>query len=143
MATNDGIHIKGLAELMSKYGAAGPVVHDTLFKATDRAVTYVHSTVPPYPAKPAGSRYARTEMLGRATTTKVKPLGGGGFVGTIGNKMKHAPWVISTERVGSRGPQTRVHKSHGWWTLQEVVSAASREVYRIFHEAVITILKQL
>lgn len=142
MATS-GVRIKGLAELRSRYGAAGKVIDRELHEGTQRAVLYVHSTVPPYPPKPAGSTYRRTVQLGRATTTEVRPLGGGGFVGTIGNNMKYAPWVISTEVVGSRGPQTKTHKEHGWWTLQEVVGAATEEVYRILHEAVISILRQL
>lgn len=140
---SDGFRIKGLEELYSKWSSGGKVIYDGLFKATDKAVKYVHSTVPPYPPKPEGSKYRRTEMLGRSTTTEVRPLSGRQFVGLIGNNMKYAPWVISTEKVGSVGPQTRSHKEHGWWTLQGVVEKATEEVYRIFHSAVIDILSKL
>ncbi len=128
--------IHGLDELLHKWNAAGKAIRDALFKVTHKAVLYVHSTVPGYPAAPPGSSYRRTETLGRATTTDVRPLGGGGFIGFIGNKVEYAPWVISTERVHGAGPQTWFHKAHGWWTLQGVVEKAAAKVIEIFEDAV-------
>ena len=78
-------------------------------RATQKAVIYVHSTVPPYPPKPIGSSYRRTGTLGRQITTEVRTVGID-VVGLIGSPTVYSPWVISEKRVGSRGPQAWMHQ---------------------------------
>ena len=98
----------------------------------EKAVKYVHSQVPPYPPPPSTSRYRRTGTLGRTITTEVKSLSGNDIAGSIGTKTVYAPDVISTERVGNRGPQKWMHKRTGWWTLQAVVWGQADKIRTIF-----------
>lgn len=127
---------------------------------TDRAVKYVHGQVPRYPAAsrspyPFKSRkqywfvrlsikegtmqvpYRRSGMLGRSITTQVKKVGTD-VVGTIGTADVKAPWVISSEAVGSRGPQSMYHQGV-WFTLQQIVKDAKVGIVRIYKDG----LKQL
>ena len=106
-----------------------------------KAVLYVHSQVPPYPAPPATSRYRRTGTLGRTITTEVKSLSGNDIAGSIGTKTVYAPDVISTERVGNRGPQKWMHKRTGWYTLQAVVWGQADKVRGIFEAGIRQLLK--
>jgi hypothetical protein len=109
-----------------------------------KAVLYVQSQVPPYPAPPPDSRYRRTGTLGRSITSKtaveVKGIGND-VVGTLGTAVVYAPYVISSERIGSRGPQTRVHKATGWYTLQAVVEKSATGVMRVFEQGIRALLR--
>ena len=96
-----------------------------------RAMAYIHSEVPEYPMAKPKSKYRRTGTLGRSITTEVKSLTGNRAAGTIGTKTVYAPWVISSEKVGNRGPQARWNKGR-WWTLQGVVEKAMPKVREIF-----------
>lgn len=105
-----------------------------LTSATKKAVLYVHSTVPPYPATRPNQKYIRTETLGRKITTEVRPVTGTRVVGVIGSDTVYAPWVISDKAVGKRGPQAWMHKDR-WWTLQDVVRKARGKVKEIYQDA--------
>ena len=105
----------------------------------DKAVLFVHSQVPAYPAPPSTSRYRRTGTLGRTITTEVKSLGND-IAGSIGTKTVYAPYVISTEKVGGRGPQAWMHKGR-WWLLQDVVMGQADKVKQIFETGIRALLK--
>lgn len=126
--------IHNLDEVTKKYNKILPGrMNSALVKGMKKAVSYVHSTVPGYPPQPITSNYRRTGQLGRANTTKVETIASR-VVGTIGNNTEYAPWVISSEKIGSTGPQTNSHKAHGWYTLQEVVLKARDKVLSIIDE---------
>ena len=128
------ITIRGLEELLRKIKRMDGDVKPMLIRATEKAVKYVHGTVPEYPAPRPGQRYVRTGTLGRSITTEVKPLGSE-IVGKIGTNTVYAPWVISEESAGGRGPQAWMHKDR-WWTLQGVVRKARGAVVRIFQKEI-------
>jgi len=127
------IRVEGGAKLEASMNRRGNNVRSMMHTATDRALQYVHSTVPPYPPPPPTSTYRRTGTLGRTIATEVRPMGAK-VVGVIGTDTVYAPWVISDKSVGSRGPQASVHAGR-WWTLQGVVSRAWNAVTNIYRDA--------
>lgn len=151
------IVIKGLDKFEQKFGRSA--VDKLMYETTDRAVKYVHRNLPPYP--PASGKpfewvserqrryvmakirsgeievpYKRTTSAGLAgsITTQVRTIGGN-YAGVIGTNKIYAPWVISSEKVGSRGPQARYHQGT-WWTLQEEVRKRFPDVVEIYRKAV-------
>jgi len=128
------VEIRGLEELQRKARRMGTDMGPTMSRTMDRAVKYVHSTVPPYPPAPPESRYRRTGLLGRSITTEVRALGGT-TVGVIGTNVAYAPDVISSEPANGAGPQAWYHKRTGWYTLQDVVAKAERQIIAIFEAA--------
>lgn len=134
-----GISMPGLADLERKFEKAGRDLRPELEQTTDRAVKYVHSSVPGYPPPPAGSTYERTGTLGRSLTTEVRALGGD-VVGAIGTNVVYSPWVISDEPAMGAGPQAWMHVGR-WWTLQGVVEKARDAVVGIYREMVQRLLK--
>lgn len=128
------VEIRGLEELQRKARRMGTDMGPTMSRTMDRAVKYVHSTVPPYPPAPPDSRYRRTGLLGRSITTEVRALGGA-TVGVIGTNVAYAPDVISSEPANGAGPQAWYHKRTGWYTLQDVVAKAERQIIAIFEAA--------
>lgn len=133
------ITILGLDELNRKLNRIQGDLRPSLEQATNKAVLYVHSTVPPYPAPPAASTYRRTGTMGRSITTEVRSLGSQ-VVGVIGTNVIYAPWVISDESAGGAGPQAFMHKGR-WWTLQGVVSKARDNIVKIYEDAVRALLR--
>lgn len=129
-----GITIKGMDELNRKLGRIGRDIRPELRRTTDRAVKYVHGTIPSYPAPPATSTYRRTGTLGRANTTEVREIGNE-IVGVIGNNTVYAPWVISKEEAAGAGPQAKVHQGR-WYTLQQVVADAKAAVIGLYEQMV-------
>ncbi len=121
---------RGVQELNHKLLAISEGFRPMIVQATNRAVLYVHGTVPKYPPPPEGTRYRRTGTLGREITTEVESLGTS-VVGIIGSPTVYAPWVISIEAVGSIGPQAQVHRGR-WWTLQGVVAKAKEAAVKIY-----------
>lgn len=128
----DMIRIIGLNELKAKMARRGRDIPAELEVATRKAVAYVHSTVPAYPPPPPQSTYRRTGTLGREIGTEVRPMGSK-IIGLIGTNTVYAPWVISDEKVGSRGPQAWMHVGR-WWTLQGVVHKAWGSVVKIYRD---------
>jgi hypothetical protein len=108
-------------------------VNDTTLKA----VLYVHSEIPDYPVYK--SNYIRTFTLFRTITSlqgkapdalsRVEPRFGK-IVGIVGTRLSYAPWVIDKKR------QTRSHKAHGWWNLQDVVRGLRKGIKKIYVEGV-------
>jgi len=100
-------------------------------KTTEAAVLHVHGSVPPYPAIPAGSSYARTLTLGRSLAIgdgqnikTVKRLGQGRYEGRFGTRLYYAPHVIGTLT------QAR-HMKH-WWTMKTVKDKAQAGIQKLF-----------
>jgi len=145
--------VVGLNELNKALERSAKQVDDILRIATDKAVKYAHEQIPPYPGAsgepyPFKSRrqylfvllsilegsmrvpYRRSGTLGRTITDKVQKVGRD-WVGTVGTDTVYAPWVISVEEVGSRGPQSQYHKGT-WWTLQEVIKKAKDGILKIY-----------
>jgi hypothetical protein len=131
------VEIKGLEKLNKDLSALNSrfpkYVHDTTLKA----VLYVHQEIPDYPPQPPNSTYRRTMTLGRTITTlqgkapealsRVEPLFGK-IVGIVGTKLSYAPWVIDRNR------QTKVHKRHGWWNLQDVVRGLRSGITKVYRD---------
>jgi hypothetical protein len=131
---------KGVKELNHKLLAISEGFRPMIEQATNKAVLYVHSTVPKYPAQPEGTRYRRTGTLGREITTEVRSVGSD-VVGVIGSPTVYAPWVISAEEIGGIGPQAKVHQGR-WWTLQGVVERAKEAVVKIYLTSLQELLKK-
>lgn len=134
--------IKGLDKLNKKLkGMTGPELKKELTDTTQKALHYVHSQVPPYPAPPVGSKYIRKMAagIGGSINTKVKTMDGE-IAGVIGSHMSYSPWVISSEEVDGIGPQARIHKGR-WWTLQKVVEKARKTVVDFYDKMVKRLIK--
>ena len=115
---------RGQDEVARNMARIAKDIKPELVNLTRKAVLYVHSTVPPYPAPPAGSSYRRTGTLGREIATEVRSLGAD-VVGVIGSKTIYAPYVIDEKR------QAWMHRGR-WWTLQSVVSKARAVIVDIY-----------
>lgn len=109
-----------------------------LSQAMTKAVLYVHSQVPAYPAASPDSRYRRTGTLGRTITAMGSASGpalsrvesaGGQVLGYVGSSVKYAGYVIDEQ------DQAWMHKGR-WWTLQSVVAASREGIRRIFDDAI-------
>lgn len=145
--------ITGLESLEKTLEKSAREVDNALRIATDKAVKFAHEQIPPYPEATGepypfkshkqymfvllsileGSMrvpYRRSGTLGRTITDKVQKIGNE-WVGSIGTDTVYAPWVISTEEVGSRGPQSQYHKGT-WWTLQETIKKARDGILKIY-----------
>jgi len=133
------LEIKGMDKLSKELGRIGTEIKPALVQATRRAILYVHSEVPPYPPPPPLSTYRRTEKMGASISTEVRELGST-IVGVIGTPIVYAPWVISDQAVGKRGPQAWMHKGR-WWTLQGVVMKAKDVIVKIYEQAVHDLIK--
>jgi len=135
---------RGAAELAAKLARMGASMRPTLEQAMKKAVLYVHSTVPPYPAANAESTYRRTETLGRTVTSmqgagpqalsRVESLGGQ-VRGIVGTALEYAPFVIDENR------QAGQHRGR-WWTLQKVVRDAQDGIRKIFEQAIRGLVRQ-
>lgn len=114
------IEVDGADRLAKRWLAGSRDVPGALHRGMERSVKYIWGNLPPYPPPPPGSKYRRTETLGREFSADVTPLTGG-VVGVIGSVTSYAPWVVSDVAVDDgRGPQAAIHKGR-WWTLQEHV----------------------
>lgn len=133
------MRIDGLNEMLAKTGRMGESARGAVRRATEKAVLFVHSRVPPYPPPPPESRYVRTGTLGRSITTDVRDVGSA-TVGVIGTDVVYAPWVISAKEVGGRGPQAWMHRGR-WWTLHGVVERARDKIVQIYQDALRAWLK--
>lgn len=133
------IVVRGLDQLNRKLDGITRDVQPALRKATEKAVLYAHGQVPEYPAPPDGSTYRRTGTLGREIGTEVRGLGKE-IVGVLGTTTVYAPWVISSEAIGNRGPQAKVHKGR-WYTLQGVVIKAKDGIVKIYERAIHDLIK--
>lgn len=129
------VQFRGWQEFDTKISRLNGELSQSMKKATEKAVLYVHSKVPAYPPTRPGQTYKRTGDLGRSITTDVKSISGG-YQGSIGTNKIYAPWVISDRSVsGGSGPQAWMHKGR-WWTLQGVVKDNVDGVMEIFRRAV-------
>ncbi len=146
------LEIEGLDRLQAKFERMGADLKPELIKTTHAAMLYANSQVPPYPPqsrKPYKRQTAKQRRYVMAAirrgditvpyprkgsfkslTTEVQELGSS-IVGLIGTNTPHAPWVISSEAVGSRGPQARYHEGN-WWRLQEVVRNAREGMVALY-----------
>lgn len=126
----DNVVIYGLDELSGKIKRMRGELKTDLEKVTSRAVLYAHSQIPPYPPTREGQKYRRTGTLGREITAEVRTIGSE-TVGVIGSPTVYAPWVISDEAVGDRGPQAWMHEDR-WWTLQDVLEKARPKILGLY-----------
>lgn len=83
--------------------------------------------------------YRRTSHLAGSITGEVRGIGND-WVGFVGTNVVYAPWVISEEKVGGRGPQASYH-SGIWYVLQKVVKDAKDGIIRIYRENVARALR--
>jgi hypothetical protein len=131
------IHINGLERVVSRLGRMESGMKPMMQEAMKKAVLYVHSQVPPYPAASGASNYRRTGLLGRSVTTlmgagpealsRVEALGGQ-VKGIVGTAVQYAPFVIDKRR------QAGQHRGR-WWNLQDVVINARDGIRKIFEGA--------
>lgn len=132
------IRIHGDKQLSNKLGQFQSGFQQMALEAGGKAVTFVHSQIPDYPAPPPLSTYIRTLTLFRTITSfagavadaisRVEPVFGGirAFVGTI---LSYAHWVIDED------DQAFMHRGR-WWTLQGVVRESRQGIVDVFGQAV-------
>ena len=133
------IAIQGLEQLTSKLNRFNKGLNKAVEHTTTEAVIFVHANIPDYPEKPATSTYVRRHLLWNSITTfmgrapgalsRVSKLAGE-IQGFIGTKVEYAHWVIDKE------DQTRVHKEHGWWNLQDVVLGLKGGITNIYQNGI-------
>lgn len=131
------VQIKGMEKISKDIGVLTNKIPGYLDKTTTRAVLYVHENIPDYPPAPPNSTYRRTMTLFRSVTTmqgkhpqalsRIEPRFGS-VVGIVGTRLSYAPWVIDKSR------QTKVHKGHGWWNLQDVVRNLRSGIVNVYRE---------
>ena len=133
------ITVKGLEQLKEKMGAFEKGLPAAMEKTTKEVIIFVHSNIPDYPPKPAGSTYTRTLTLWRTLTSFMGAVPDalsrvekafGELRGWIGTKLNYAPYVIDEEN------QTAVHRAHGWWRLQEVVLGLQDGIRNVYEKGV-------
>lgn len=146
------VEIKDFTKLQRKFNNLSDL-EDELEKTTDKAVKFTLGEIPSNPPKSvrrgfqsakqrrwffAALRsgaievpYRRTGTIGRTNFGEVRKLGND-IAGVIGNNTVYAPWVISSEKIGNRGPQAKFHK--GWYTLQGVVQKAKDGIIKIYED---------
>jgi len=128
------LEIIGLNHLINRFVRYKSEWEREQIKATEEAGDFILQNLPSYPPQPTGSRYRRTGTLGKSLTRKAE-RGRGGVVGTVGSRVVYAPYVISDKKAGGRGPQTVVHKRHGWWTLQSEVKRMRKSIVNVYRAA--------
>ena len=128
------IVIRGLDELNKKFSQISGDLKPALKEATGGALKYIHSSLPPYPAPPSGSTYARTQKLQAEIFTEVKSLGSE-IVGVIGSPTVYAPYVIDEDR------QAWMHRRR-WWTLQAQVRKARDVILNTYRDAIQALLRR-
>lgn len=129
------IEIRGLDELIARMKQYPQQLNALSKTYMDAALIEVHSSVPPYPPPPEGSKYRRTGTLGRSMGVgfEGKPVGkpqvyesrkaGSVYEGRFGTRLNYAPHVIG------EGTQ----KLDWWWTVKDVAEKASVGIIRIFN----------
>lgn len=132
------LHIKGLDKAQKDFARLGARFPKFTQDATLKAVLYVHQNMPDYPPKPPNSTYDRRFLLFKSVThmktkhpealSRVEPRFGS-VTGIVGTRLSYAPWVIDKSR------QTRTHKAHGWWNLQDVVKGMRTGIYNVYRQA--------
>lgn len=126
--------VTGVRETQAHLTRASVQLPIGLRSEADHSAQYLKDRVPPYPPPVPFSRYSRTGTLGRSYYTEVRSVGKG-YVGVLGNRAEHAPWVISSEMVGGLGPQAAVHAGR-WYTLQEHLDSHHRVILGFFESTV-------
>ena len=107
-------------------------------KAGQDALGVLHETVPAYPPPPPGSKYVRTERLGRSLGSgfgggkmgfpdvyEFKRLGAGQYEGTFGSRLSYAKWVVGTKT------QAGVHQGR-WYVMADILDKAKGKIVEPF-----------
>jgi hypothetical protein len=129
----------GLSKRMQKY----PLEYVKIMSvAMVHAGFEINKAVPPYPPKPTGSKYIRTEELGRSfgsgfsggmsgtmSIFEVKKSSGGFISGKFGSSLGYAPKVV-----GDATQQSPFFASY-WWKFESVIGKAFPKIKAIFNKA--------
>ena len=83
------------------------------------AAISLKATMSTYPAPPPNSTYDRFGTLGRKWTFRIKILTKR-VTATVGNNTVYGPWVVSSEKINTVGPQAKIHKGR-WTTIQDEI----------------------
>lgn len=115
------------------------VLDKEMRQAHNGALTALQREIPPYPPKPAGSTYIRTEKLGRGlgsgfsggqvglpSIRNVRKLGQGVYESEIGSNTPHYNHYVIGERT-----QAYMHKGR-WWTVKDWGIKAIDRVIGVF-----------
>ena len=111
-------------------------------EAMVRAGFEINKGIPPYPPAPSGSKYIRTEKLGRSfgsgfsggmtglmSVFEVKKSGGGFISGKFGSNLPYAPKVV-----GDRGQQSPFFAQY-WWRFEQVIGKVFPKIKIVFEKA--------
>lgn len=134
------IEIKGIAELLRKFGAADEKVRDVLAEGMSDALVVIGENIPRYPPQRPGQKYKRTGRLGRSMGStmgggKAGPadiesveIGDKYVVGKYGSRLEYAQYVIGEET------QAWMHVGR-WWTERKVAQKVEKKVFAVFKNA--------
>lgn len=122
------IEIKGLDEILARWDSSQAKFQGTKITTMIESLEAVHAKVPAYPPPPIGSKYHRTEKLGKsvgsgfsggaqgqADVNTVK-LGSGYVEGKFGSRLGYSEYVIGENQAG-------MHSSN-WWKLLKALEMA-------------------
>ena len=111
-------------------------------EAMVRAGFEINKAVPPYPPQPTGSKYIRTERLGRSfgsgfsggrtgvmSIFEVKKSSGGFIAGRFGSNLGYASKVV-----GDRTQQDPFFAQY-WWRFESVIGKAFPKILGWFNKA--------
>ena len=124
--------IKGLDEIRTRFTQFPQAYNRVVKTKLETLLLVIWEKVPPYPGKPAESKYTRTGTLGRTIGIseagdksgnpdiyKVNQHGGVYDEGRFGTALEYAPYVIGTKQAS--------WNSH-WWKLEDVPKKAQAKI---------------
>lgn len=138
------VEVRGLKELEQQFVKYPLEYNKVMIKTTVGSMLVLQQNVPPYPPKPAGSKYRRTGTLGRSlgvsmgggragkpSVFKVRQIGGTrmNIIGRMGTNLRYAGDVI-----GDRSQQKHPFSAY-WWRLEQVIGPSFNKINRLFNIA--------
>jgi len=135
------VEVKGLKELIGKMQAFPVELAKTVSIGIAASLNVFWEKVPPYPRKPAGSRYKRKGSAGlggslgsgetggakglEPSVYSVRKLGEGNMEGKFGTNLDYAPYVI--------GDTTQARQNLHWWQMLDIAIKSQGKVKEIWN----------
>ena len=127
------VSISGINELIGRMRGVPSWLPTWLSDTMTRSLRALQEAVPPYPPPPMGSKYVRTEKLGRSLGSGFGggasgtpdifevTMSGGATEGRYGSRLGYAEYVVG------EGTQAEVHAGI-WWTVRTILNNALKVI---------------